>query len=412
MPFEESLQKYAHLLVTKAANIKPGQPLVINCPAERADFARLCVEEAYKAGASRVTVLFNDDQIARLTYLYEPVENFEKVPEWLAERQNSFGREKATFLHLVGDDPRAMEGVDPKKPAMRQRAANTQCFEYRKAVDFGHSAWVIGGVATTGWASVVFPELEPAEAVAKLWELIFETARVNTPDPVEAWEAHKKTFDHHKNYLNGKRFASLHYTNSLGTDLTIGLSPKSIWEGGGDTRVDGLYFFPNVPTEEVFTTPDRTKTEGVVYSSKPLVYAGNIIDKFWIKFEQGKAVDCGAEVGQETLESILNIDEGARYLGEAALVPKESPINQSGVLFYSTVYDENASCHIALGMGFPGCHEGGLEMSEDELLAAGVNRSATHEDFMIGTDDLKIVATTQDGEEVVLFENGTWAQGI
>lgn len=405
----EIFDGYAKLLVEKGVALKKGQELVVQAPVEGAEFARKVVKTAYEYGSGHVTVIYYDDVISRLTYDYNPLSFFERVPAWAAERMNEAARNGAAFLFLEGSDPSALKGVDPAKPAAARKARNTAMKDYRDAVDFGKSQWLIAGVSTPKWAATVFPDLPTEKAVLALWNAILSTARANNADPLAAWDAHKATFDANKKFLNDMHFDKLHYTNSLGTDLYVGMTDKHVWSGGGAELVDGTYFFPNMPTEEVFTSPDLNRTEGIVYSALPLVLNGNIVDKFWYKFENGKIVDHGAEQGKEVLDHLLDTDEGARYLGECALVPKESPIKQSGLLFFSTLYDENASCHLATGMGFPDCYEGGLEMDKAALKAAGVNDSTTHVDFMIGTDDLRITGITHDGKEVPIFENGTWA---
>jgi aminopeptidase len=255
----------------------------------------------------------------------------------------------------------------------------------------------------------VFPTLTPDEATAKLWEAIFATTRVNEPSPVAAWQQHRASFDARKAWLNAQRFDALRYTNGLGTDLLVGLNSAGIWQGGGDVTVEGREFFPNMPTEEIFTTPDRLRAEGVVYSSMPLVHHGSLVEDFSLVFKDGRVQECRAQTGQDVLEAIFTVDENAARLGECALVPWNSPIRESGILFYNTLYDENASCHLAVGQGFPDCLTDGQQMDEKELEAAGVNKSATHVDFMIGTSDLTIVGIRKDGTEVPLMHAGEWA---
>ena len=272
--------------------------------------------------------------------------------------------------------------------------------------------WCIAGAASPKWAHNVFPDLPESTAVAKLWEAIFHTVRVNSDDPTEAvaaWRAHRQSFAERCAWLNDQRFDALHYTNAHGTDITVGLPTGHLWNGGGDTTVDGAQFFPNMPTEEIFTTPDRLRAEGTVVSAMPLAYNGSLIENFSVRFEGGRAVEVHAERGQDVLQSIVDTDENACRLGEVALVPFESPIRDTGILFYSTLYDENASCHMALGQGFPDCYQGGLEMSAEDLLAVGVNKSATHVDFMVGTEDLNIDGIKPNGERVPIFRNGNWA---
>ncbi|NTU89495.1 MAG: aminopeptidase [Actinobacteria bacterium] len=406
---EAKLDAYAELLVKKAVNLQEGQELVVAAPIQAAPFARTVIEKAYLSGARHVTVIWGDDETSHLIYKYTPLDFFESYPAWAAERLNSLALDGAAFLFLSGEDPNALFGIDPRKPAANVKASHAACGDYRKALDFGRNVWVIAGVSTPAWAQMVFPDLSEEHAVDALWNAILKTARADGEDPIAAWDAHKESFDWRKRFLNEARFDKLRYTNSIGTDITIGLTDKHLWEGGGSQTIGGTYFFPNVPTEEIFTTPHRDRVNGIAYSAMPLVYQGNVIEDFWFKFEDGAVVEFDAGKGKEILAQLLEIDEGARHLGEVALIPITSPIYETGIFFYSTLYDENASCHLAVGLGFPDAYENGVNMTEDELLAVGVNKSATHVDFMIGTNDLSIVGTTKDGIEIQIFENGLWA---
>lgn len=405
---EPRLKLYANLLVRGGVAVQPGQEVVITAPVETAQFVRMVVESAYEAGAGHVTLIWNDDICTRLEYNYCPLERFEKIPDWQAERLNSCARNGACFLWLEGQDPDALQGVDSAKTSARIRASHNQCKDYRHGLDFGENAWSIGGVPVLAWARKVFPGLEDHEAMYRLWVAILETSRVVDDDPESTWETHNATLAKNKRLLNEGHFCALHYTASNGTDLTVGLPENHLWEGGAGVTKGGTMFFPNIPTEEVFTSPDRNRAEGIVYSALPLVHNGALVRNFWLRFEAGSVVDFGAEQGENVLRGILETDEGARHLGECALISKNTPIRQSGLLFYNTLYDENASCHLALGMGFPDCYKDGVNMDADTLLAAGVNSSAQHVDFMIGTDDLNIVGITATGEEEPIFVHGQW----
>lgn len=405
----ELFENYARLLICKGINIQPGQKLSITAPAETYRFVRMVVDAAYAAGSGTVYVNFTDGHINRAHYLNNDVEYFENPEQWKIDKQNTLAEEGCAFMFLEGTSPYAFEGVDPEKPAANSKASNKFMKRFRKALDFGEIQWLIAGVSTRGWAEAVFPDKDPEQAVSDLWELILKAARADGATPQEEWIAHKEGFKKHMAFLNEKKFDHLRYTNSKGTNLTVGLPEGHIWKGGGDETVGGVSFFPNMPTEEIFTSPDFRRTEGIVYSALPLALFGNVVKDFWFKFEQGVIVDYDAAEGKEVLDSLFASDEGAKRLGECALVPKESPINQSGVLFYTTLFDENASCHLATGAAFPDCYEGGLELSDEELLERGINDSLTHVDFMIGTDDLCIVGVCKDGQEFVVFENGTWA---
>jgi aminopeptidase len=382
---------------------------VVTAPIEAAAFTREVVEQGYAAGAGHVTVIWNDDELSRLEYESCPLDYFEQTPSWKREQLNSLAKTGACFLWLDGSDPDALKGIDPAKPAAASRSRNATCSVWRHGMDFGENAWSIAGVPLEAWSRKVFPDLSAAEAQLRLWEAILDVSRVDGEDPAEAWETHDAAFEKNKRILNERHFDSLHYVSSNGTDLTIGMTDAHIWEGGSASTVSGTKFFPNIPTEEVFTSPDRMRAEGVVHSAMPLVHAGSTVRDFWFRFHEGAVVDYGAEQGREVLRHILETDENAVRLGECALISKNTPIRESGLLFYSTLYDENASCHLALGTGFPDCYEGGCAMDEDALLVHGVNHSHTHVDFMIGADDLSISGVTAAGEEIPVFVHGQWA---
>lgn len=401
-------RQYAELLLREGVNVQPGQEVAITAPAVALSFVRMVVEEAYKAGAGHVTVMWKDDELSRLEYENVATSWFETVPEWRKAQLNGLAEKGACFLWLDGDDPDGLKGIDPVKIATGSRAVNTQCSIWRSGLDFGRNAWSIGGVPTPAWAAKVFPDKEPGDALLALWDAVLEVARV-TSDPHSEWETHNAMLEKSKRRLNAAHFSALHYKAGNGTDLTVGLTSKHIWEGGAATTVGGVRFFPNIPTEEIFTTPDRNATQGVVHSALPLVHAGKMVRDFWFRFENGRVVEFDAAEGRDVLASIIETDDGSAYLGECALISKNTPIRESGLLFYSTLYDENASCHLALGMGFPECYEGGFDLSPDELLTHGVNQSAQHVDFMIGTDDLDITGIKPDGEEVPVFTHGQWA---
>lgn len=403
------LEKYAELVIQSGCNLQPGQELFLAASTDCCEFARVLTAEAYRQGARKVTVMFGDEHISRLHFEHCELEVFENFPAWQALLKNSLAESGAAVLSIISEDPLAMVGIDQNKFVAHSRASYEACKPFQDAISGGRLAWCIVGAAAPKWASFVFPDLPVDEAVSRLWQAIFQAVRVDTADPLAAWAAHRTSFDERKAWLNAQNFDRLHYTNELGTNLLVGLNAKGLWQGGGDVTVDGIEFFPNMPTEEIFTTPDRLRAEGVVYSSMPLIHFGSPVEDFSITFREGKAVDCSARVGLDVLEATLSIDEGAARLGECALVPWSSPIQQSGILFYNTLYDENASSHLALGKGFADCYEGGEQMSEDELEAAGVNKSATHVDFMIGTADMNITGITADGQELPIFTNGNWA---
>ena len=402
------LKRYARLLVRKGVAIKPGQELVVTAPIERADFTRVVVKAAYKAKAGHVTVIWKDDALSRLEYENMDVSYFENTPAWKIAQLNGLAEQGAAFLFLDGSDPAALKGIDPAKPAAAALARHTQCRIFRDGLDFGRNAWCIAGVPTIAWARHVFPDLSKDEAAYRLWVAILSAARADGDDPEVDWEFHDATFERAKRFLNKHAFDALHYVSANGTDLTIGLNKGHLWDGGSGRLTDGTTYFPNIPTEEVFTTPDRLRADGIVHCALPLAHAGNLIRDFWLRFEDGRVVDFGARKGYEVLKSIVEHDENSCRLGECALISKNTPIRQSGLLFYNTLYDENASCHLALGRGFPECVEGGLDMTPAELEAHGVNQSATHVDFMVGSDDLSIWGIGVNGEKTEIFVNGQW----
>ncbi len=405
----KQIDLYAELLVKKGCALKVGQQLAVMAPIQTADFARRVQRAAYAAGAKFVTVIWTDTESSRITFDNVSVEDLSVVPAWQKEQLDGLAKEGAAFLFLEGQDPEVMKGVDPQKPAASSRARNTQCKAFREGMDFGRNVWCIAGVPVRPWAHEVFPNLSEAEALYRLWVAILDVARASGEDPESAWETHNATFEKTKRFLNSHRFDALWYQSENGTNLVVGMNKAHLWEGGAARTVDGTAFFPNIPTEEVFTSPDRLRVEGVVYSALPLIHAGQIVKNFWFRFEKGKVVEYDAEQGKDVLKSIVETDEHASYLGECALISKNTPIRQSGILFYDTLYDENASCHLALGTGFPECLEGGLEMDSKALLAHGINQSATHVDFMIGSDDMNIWGVDKDGKETPIFVNGQWA---
>ena len=409
MTMEEKLKEYARLAVVTGLAVKPGQEVMISASVEVADFVHLVMEQAYKAGASDVVVEWMDNEAAKLRYQHSYMEKISQCPEWTSLMRNTMAQRGAAFLSIRSDDPRVLADVDPKKPAAAQKASRNACGPFVEAHRNGTMPWCIIGAASPKWAQAVFPDLPEQEALDRLWDAIFQTARVDSGDAVAAWEAHRQEFQKRIAWLNEQGFDALHYQNSLGTDLTVGLLPGGIWCGGGAATADGRWHFMNLPTEEVYTAPHRERTEGTVYSSMPLNFNGNLIDQFYLTFEKGRVVDFGAKQGEEVLRSILEMDEGAKYLGECALVPHDSPISNLGILFYNTLYDENASCHLAVGSGISEAIEGGMSKSREELLQVGINDSLTHVDFMFGTADLSITGIRPDGTRVPVFQNGNWA---
>lgn len=405
---QENLIKYAELLVKTGINIKKGQILVVRSPIECASFVRTVAEVAYQAGASDVQVLWGDEKLSKITYLNAPDELFDTVPSWQVEFYLSYARQDAAFLSIAASDPELMKAVDPDRIMRSQRVRSKALSEYQDRLMNNKNVWCVASIPTVAWAKKVFPNVSDDEAIDQLWQAIFNATRVNEDNPVKAWEVHKNNLSSQMKRLNALELKSLHYTNSLGTDLTIDLPQGHLWLGGADYTPEGHEFIANMPTEEVFTAPYKTGVNGVVKNALPLNLNGNIVDGFELHFKEGKVVDFKAEEGYDALKGLLETDEGSRYLGEVALVPYDSPISNTGILFYNTLFDENASCHLALGKAYPVCVEGGDEMTKEALAANGINDSVSHVDFMVGTSDLKIVGQTASGQEIIIFENGNF----
>jgi len=402
------LRQYAELIARTGAHVQKGQYVIIRANVSIEDFAAVVAEECYKAGAKRVVFDWQSAVIDRVSYHYASSEDLgHLLPQEIGFQE--FSTESLPILiWLDADDPDGLVGVDAKKVAQVQSLRYAQRAKYIEARENKYQ-WCIAGVPSLKWAKKVFPNLDGDMAIEKLWQAILKTARADDGKGEEAWARHEKDLKERCAYLNSLHLKSLHYTANNGTDLTVGLIPQVIFLGGGESTIAGVFYQPNIPSEECFTSPMRGEAEGIVYASKPLAYQGQLIENFSVRFHQGKAVEVKAEKGQAALESILTLDNGSAYLGECALVPFDSPINQTGLLFYNTLYDENACCHLALGRGFTNLYPHFENYTEEQLHGFGINQSLSHVDFMIGTSDLKIVGTTEQGKEVVLFRNGTWA---
>lgn len=409
---EEKLQEYARLLVRVGLNVQRGQTLVISSPVECAYFARLCAAEAYAVGCKEVVMNWHDDALGRMKYLYADDAVFDDVPLWRRHFFNDYAQEGAAYLAISASDPENLKGVDGSRIIRAQQASGKALKEFDRLQMCSGFPWCIASIPIPNWAKTVFPEDGEERAMERLWDAIFRAVRISGDGKaVEKWQAHLKTLHARMEKLNTLKFKSLHYTNALGTDLTVELPEGHIWEAGNDVTLSGQEYIANIPTEELFTSPLKTGVNGVVYASLPLVHDGNIIDGFHFVVKDGKIVEARARQGEETLQAAIAVDEGASYFGEVALVPYDSPISNQKILFYNTLFDENAACHIAFGEAYP-CLEGGQKMTKEELKARGLNDSITHVDFMVGTPDLRIVGTTHDGREIPVFENGNFAQGF
>lgn len=406
---EKNMEKLADLVVKKGVNVQKGQPVLLRCPVERADFARLVAKKAYERGAVEVVMQWSDDPLTLMKYENAPVEHFEEVPDWMVQRTKYYMEKGACVISIAATDPELLKDVDPKKIATWSKAFSAANKENMKYTMNDLNSWCVVSVPTVGWAKRVFPDVSEDEAMEKLWDAIFYTTRTDQDDPVAAWDEHIGVMDSHAAVLNEKQYKKLHYKNSLGTDLEVELPENHIWISGGSENAKGDVFIANMPTEEVFTLPKRTGVNGKLYSTKPLNMSGNLVDEMVFTFENGKVVDYDAKVGKQHLTDLFDVDENARYLGEVALVPYDSPISNSGLLFYNTLFDENASCHFAFGKAYPTCIKGGVDLSDEELLEVGVNDSLIHEDFMVGSKDLEITGELPNGEIEYIFKDGNWA---
>lgn len=405
---QERLKKYAHLIVKCGLNVKEGQEVIIRCELDQPDFVALCVEECYKCGASKVKVEWSHMPITKLHYNYRTLESLSEVTDIeKAEWENKV--EKLTcMLWLDSEDPDGLNGTDNEKISKANMAKYPFIKPYRDKLENKYQ-WCIAAVPGKEWAKKVFPNDPVEKAMEKLWDAILLCSRIDE-DPIKAWKLHNENLAKRCKFLNDHKFEKLEYKSANGTDFVVGLNPKGRFTGGGETTLGTkIYFNPNIPSEEVFTSPMRGIAEGKVVATKPLSYQGKLIENFWMRFENGKVVEVGAEKNQDLLEKMVSMDEGAAYLGECALIAYDSPINNTGILFYNTLFDENASCHLAVGRGFNECLEGFENMSVEECEKAGINSSMIHVDFMIGSSDMSIVGIMKDGKRVTIFKDGNWA---
>ena len=401
------LKSYAQLIVKSGVNLQKGQEVVINADLDQPEFIKMLVEECYKVGASKVEVYWDYPQISKINAKYKSQKVMNRIEKWELSRLEHYRDILPARIYIESADPDGLKGINQKKITKASIAKYPVIKPIRDQMENKYQ-WCIAGVPGKKWAKKVFPGEKVGKATELLWDSILNVSRAYG-DPIKNWDEHNAFLKSKYDYLNSIRIKNLHYTNTLGTDITVGLNENGLFLGGGETTLNGVFYNPNIPSEEIFTSPCKGKADGIVFSSKPLSYRGEIIEDFWFKFKEGKVVDFGAKKGYSLLKQFVNMDEGSSYLGECALVPFESPINQSGILFYNTLYDENAVCHFALGAGFTNCIKDYENYTQEELHKMGVNDSMIHVDFMIGTDDLKIVAETFDNKEIIIFNNGTWA---
>ena len=401
------LREYAKLIVRCGANVQKGQDVMIYAGLVQPEFVKMVVEEAYKAKARKVIVEWSYDALAKIHVRYQSVKTLGEVPEWVKARQQYFCDTLPVRIHIVSEDPDGLKGMDFGKMAKGRKLSYPILKPYIDDRD-GKQQWTIAAVPGAAWAKKVFPGQPKGKAMEMLWEAILSASRV-TEDPIKAWDEHNADLKQRCDYLNSLNIRSLHYTADNGTDLTVGMIPEAQFCGGGEVSRQNIFFNPNIPTEECFISPMRGKAEGIVYSTMPLSYNGQLIENFSLRFENGKAVEAKAEKGEELLNTMITMDEGAAYLGECALVPQHSPIAESGLLFFETLFDENASCHLAMGAGYADTIKDHHSKTLQECQDLGINDSMIHVDFMIGCDTMSIDAICEDGSTVAIFRNGNWA---
>lgn len=405
---KSQLQKYAKLIARKGVNVQKGQDVRVRACPDQLDFVRMVVEECYKAGAGKVTVEWEYNPVTKATYKYCKLDTLSRTEKWEEEKYKHFVETRPARIFIESDDPDALKGVNQEKVAKAQQARAMAFKPYRDQLD-NHYQWCIAAVPGVEWAKKVFPNDTKNKAVEKLWQAILFTSRADGENPVEAWNEHNKDIKERCDYLNSLKIKELKYKSSNGTDFRVGLIDGCNFLGGKEDTLEGIEYNPNIPSEEVFTSPMRGNADGTVVATRPLSYRGELIENFSVTFKDGKVVDVSAEKNEDLLRSMISMDEGAAYLGECALVPYDSPIRNSGITFYNTLFDENACCHLALGRGFNECLEGYANLSFDECKEKGINDSLIHVDFMIGSEDLEIKAVTRDGKTVKIFEKGNWA---
>ena len=401
------LRKYAQLIACCGVNVQKGQEVFISADLDQPEFVKMVVEECYKRKAKKVVVDWSYQPLQKVHVRYRSLATLGSLDDYEDMRWQHYVKTIPCRIYLLSEDPDGLAGIDQEKMAKAQQKLYPLIKGYRDQIENKYQ-WCIAAVPGAAWAKKLFPELRVSQAIEKLWEAILQTSRVDD-DPVAAWERHNADLLARCNYLNGLGIRELHYTASNGTDLRVGMIPEAEFKGGGEYSLQNIYFNPNIPSEECFISPMRGKAEGIVYASKPLSYQGQLIEGFWIRFAGGKAVEWHADQNESLLTKLINMDEGSAYLGECALVPYDSPIQNSGLLFYNTLFDENAACHLALGMGFADTIRGYADKTLDECRKLGVNDSMVHEDFMIGTADMSIDALCESGQTTPIFRSGNWA---
>lgn len=402
------MQKYAKLIARKGINVRKGQEVMVYAGLDQPEFVKMVVEECYRAGASKVIVEWDYDPLTKLNYRYRSIKTLSTIEKWEEEKIKHRVDALPAMIYIESSDPDGLKGINQEKVAKAQQARYKVLKPYIDNMENKYQ-WCIAAVPGKEWAKKVFPHLRVNQAVDKLWDAILYTSRADGDNPIEAWNEHNEDLKKRCAYLNSLGIDRLHYTSSNGTDFTVGLIEDALFLGGAENTLGNVEFNPNIPSEEVFTSPMKGRADGVVVATRPLSYRGELIENFSIKFEGGKAVEVHAEKNEELLKSMISMDESAAYLGECALVPYDSPIRNSGIVFYNTLFDENACCHLALGAGFENCIKDYDKYTLEECRQKGINDSIIHVDFMIGSPDLRIDAITRDGREVAIFKDGNWA---
>ncbi|MCH4072782.1 aminopeptidase [Pseudoramibacter sp.] len=409
LTFNEKLNNLAQIACDLGVNLQPGQKLLINTPVSCSDFARLIAEKAFERNAKDVMIQYHDEYFSKIRYQHADLEALTSIPKWQQEKMNDYVNQNFAIISIYAEDPDAMQDVDAAKIVAANKAMQKAGKRYQNAILNDQIRWCVISVPTSGWAHKVFPELPVEEAVQKLWDAVFYSTRTDVKDPIHAWQTHNNNFHQKVNFLNQHQFKELIYTSSSGTNLHVGMPENHIWSGGSEVAQDGISFFPNMPTEEIFCAPHKDRINGKLVSTHPLVYNGQLIDHFQFTFKDGIVTDFSAEQGYETLKALIESTSGSNQLGEVSFVPYDSPIQNLNLLFYNTLFDENASCHFALGAAYPSCIKNGQSMDDKELTAAGLNVSDTHVDFMVGSSDLDIVGVDSEGKTCQIFKDGNWA---
>lgn len=411
MDLKSNFAKYADLVIKVGLNLQPNQLLIIRTPIESVELTRALTTAAYDAGSRYVDVLYTDEELELIRFEHAPKDSFEEFPTWRVNGMIERANDGAAFLSVAGNNPDLLKGQDPDVVALTRKVASKQSKPFsREFISKMTISWCVISAAVAPWAARVFPDVPADKQVDRLWDAIFRMCRLDADDPAAAWQEHIEALERRRAILNEKAFTALRYT-APGTDLTLGLPEGHIWKGGVDTNAEGTLFVPNIPTEEVFTLPDCRRTDGMVSSTKPLNYGGTLIENFSLTFQEGRVVGVEAESGREVLQKLIETDEGAARLGEVALVPNSSPISQFGRLFYNTLFDENASNHVALGQAYDVCLENGATMTPEDFAAAGGNTSVTHVDFMIGSGEMDIDGVLADGSTEPVMRGGEWSLG-